>query len=125
MKTKEIDTIINLPANKRYEYFVKKVADFEEVWGLYNNGWATAEDDQGNIVIPFWPNKEFADLCVVENWVGYTAKSIRIGDFIEKWLPGMQRDNRLAAIFYTIKDSGVVVDLKKLKIDLQMELDKY
>lgn len=38
MNQKEFEFVINLPANIRYEYFIKKVVDSEEVWGLYENG---------------------------------------------------------------------------------------
>uniref|UniRef100_UPI00403EFC46 DUF2750 domain-containing protein n=1 Tax=Paenibacillus sp. Y5S-9 TaxID=3122489 RepID=UPI00403EFC46 len=38
MNQKEFESVINLPANIRYEYFIKKVVDSEEVWGLYENG---------------------------------------------------------------------------------------
>lgn len=50
MNQKELDSIIKQPPNIRYEYFIKKVADYEEVWGLYDDGWATAQDDDGNML---------------------------------------------------------------------------
>lgn len=34
-----------------------KVADHEEIWGLYNYRWATAQGIYGNILIPFFPKK--------------------------------------------------------------------
>ncbi|WP_420491137.1 DUF2750 domain-containing protein [Neobacillus drentensis] len=37
---------------------MKKVVDYEEVWGLYDDGWATAQDDDGNMLIPFFPKKD-------------------------------------------------------------------
>jgi hypothetical protein len=58
MNQKEFESVIKQPPNIRYEYFIKKVADYEEVWGLYDDGWATAQDDDGNILIPFFPKKE-------------------------------------------------------------------
>ncbi|WP_245805776.1 DUF2750 domain-containing protein [Bacillus alkalicellulosilyticus] len=44
MNKSEFEAVINKSPNIRYEYFIKKVVDFEEVWGLYNGGWATALD---------------------------------------------------------------------------------
>jgi hypothetical protein len=41
MDKKEFEALLNQPTNIRYEYFIKKVVDFEEVWGLYNDGWTT------------------------------------------------------------------------------------
>ena len=38
MNKKELEAVMKQPPNIRYEYFIKKVVDFEEVWGLYNDG---------------------------------------------------------------------------------------
>ncbi|MED1470047.1 hypothetical protein [Bacillus salipaludis] len=39
---KEFESVIKQPPNIRYKYFIKKVVDFEEVWGLFDGSWATA-----------------------------------------------------------------------------------
>ncbi|MFD2328955.1 DUF2750 domain-containing protein [Cohnella sp. GCM10020058] len=70
---KEFEAIIKLSANIRYEYFIKKVTDSEEVWGLYDDGWAMSSDDNGRLLIPFWPKKEFAEYCAYEDWSNYKA----------------------------------------------------
>ncbi|MEN6316564.1 MAG: DUF2750 domain-containing protein [Clostridiaceae bacterium] len=125
MNNKEIESVSKLSGSKRYEYFIKKVADFEEVWGLYDNGWAVGESSDGNINIPFWPKKEFAQLCSKEAWTGYLPKRITLEDFMNNWLPGMNRDNRKPAIFYTEEDKGVVIEITRLLNDLEEELMKY
>lgn len=39
---KEAENVLKLDNRKKYEYFIKKVADFEEVWSLRDeDGWAT------------------------------------------------------------------------------------
>lgn len=40
MDEKEFNAVIRIPANVRYEHFIKQVADRETVWGLYDGGWA-------------------------------------------------------------------------------------
>ncbi|HSQ88209.1 Imm26 family immunity protein, partial [Romboutsia sp.] len=37
---KEFNKTIKMSNRERYEYFIKNVVYFGEVWGLYNNGWA-------------------------------------------------------------------------------------
>ncbi|GLJ03691.1 hypothetical protein [Bacillus sp. YKCMOAS1] len=40
MHPKELETTIQLSAKKRYDYFIKKIVDLEEVWSLSNEkGW--------------------------------------------------------------------------------------
>ena len=98
MNQKELDSLIKQPSNIRYEYFIKKVADYEEVWGLYDNGWATAQDDFGNMLIPFFPRKEFAEYCAVNEWNNFKAVPIDLNEFIENWLVGMRKDRVLSLI---------------------------
>ncbi|NEW04881.1 DUF2750 domain-containing protein [Paenibacillus sp. SYP-B3998] len=124
MNMKEFEAVVKLSSAKKYEYFIKRVVDFEEVWGLYSNGWASADDGKGNIVIPFFPKKEYAENCATDVWENYKAKSIDLYKFIENWLPGMKKDKVKPSIFPT-KDNASVIETDELYKDLQNELNKY
>ncbi|WP_035381656.1 DUF2750 domain-containing protein [Fervidicella metallireducens] len=125
VNVKEFEEVSKLPGAKRYEYFIKKVADNEELWGLYNDGWAMVADDDGNEMIPFWPRKEFAEACCLEQWSNYSAEPIDLYEFIDGWLVDMKKDGLSAAIFYTKHDKGIVVKPEKLTEDLNEELENY
>ena len=124
LNNKEIEAVSILPASKRYEYFIKKVADYEEVWGLFDDGWAISEDDHGNHLIPFWPKKEFAILCAVDEWKNYKAEQIELEDFMQEWLPGMKADGIKPSIFWNNVDSAVL-DIDTIILDLKNELKNY
>ena len=124
MNKKEFEALIKQPPNIRYEYFVKKVTDFEEVWSLYNDGWATAHSGEGNALMPFFPKKEFAENCAKKEWAGYKAKAIILEEFINDWLSGMKTDRIKPSIFPTADDT-VVVNIDVLLNDLENELENY
>ena len=124
MNQHEFQAVISQPASVRYEYFIKKVVDYEELWGLYNDGWATAQDDMGNILIPFYSNEKFAEAFAKNEWEGCRPKKIELGDFLEKWLPGMKSDAVKPSIFPTDTDSAVI-DVDTLRENLERELEKY
>lgn len=124
LNNKEIEVVSNLPVSKRYEYFIKKVVDFEEVWGLFDDGWAISEDDNGNPLMPFWPKKEFANLCAVDQWENYKSEPIELEDFIQNWLPGMKKDGIQISIFENNVDSAVL-NIDTIILDLENELSKY
>lgn len=111
----------------RYNYFVGKVAETEEIWGLWNkDGWATLGDNENRIVVPFWPEKEFALLCCTGEWSAYEPKSISLYDLMEKWLPGMQKDERLASVFLVPENkTGSIIAPAILLEDLNDEARKY
>lgn len=122
---KKIENVIKLSENDKYNYFIRKVADFEMLWGLDKNGWALLGDDFDNQIFPFWPEKEFAELCAVDSWSGYNAKSIDLDSFLKKWIPGMKRDKMLVNIFHTPKFKGIIVSPDKLNDDINRELEEY
>lgn len=124
MNEKEFEAVIKLPASKRYEYFIKKIVDSEELWGLYNEGWAVTRDDEGNLLIPFWPKKEFAEYCAVGEQSVYVAENIDLYEFMEQWLQGMQEDGYKPSIFWNNIDSAVVA-IDTLLTDLNTELENY
>ncbi|WP_191557680.1 DUF2750 domain-containing protein [Metabacillus idriensis] len=124
MDKKEFDAIIKQPPNIRYDFFIKKVVDYEEVWGLYNDGWATAKDEEDNLLIPFFPKKVFAENCAEKEWAAYEAKLLGLDEFIEKWLTGMKKDGIKPSIFPTEVNTAVV-SIDVIIKDLETELENY
>lgn len=122
---KKIENIVKMTEDERYDYFIRKVADFEQVWGLNDNGWALLGDDDGNQILPLWPEREFAELCAVDQWKNYKPESIELDNFLEKWIPGMINDKTLINIFLTPDAKGTVVSPPTLESDLQDELEQY
>jgi hypothetical protein len=53
MHPKKMANILGLPAVDRFTYFVSRVADFEELWSLYDQGWAKVADASGRQMVPF------------------------------------------------------------------------
>lgn len=122
---KQIEAVTALLGLKRYEHFVKVVADWEEVWGLYQDGWALAATDDGKQVFPLWPAKEYAELCTDKEWAGYKPESFSLEDFMYVLLPKLKDDNILPGIFYTPSDNGVTPAIDQLLADLNKELENY
>jgi hypothetical protein len=119
--------VTQLSIEDRYDYFIRKVADFEEVWGLFSDQGGRATLGTGDkIVVPFWPEEDFAVLCATEQWQGYVPKMISLEDFMAKWIPGLQRDQRLVNIFYVPQTKeGSIIEPGDLLSDLENELSNY
>lgn len=122
---KQIEAVINLPGPKRYQHFVKVVADWKEVWGLYQDGWALASSEDGKQIFPLWPAREYAQLCANKEWAGYEPKSFSLEDLMDELLPNLEEDDVLPGIFYTPFDFGVTPSVDQLLTDLNEELKNY
>jgi hypothetical protein len=121
----QLAAVVTLPGPDRYEYFVKRVADSQEVWGLYQDGWALAKTDDGTLVFPMWPASDYASLCAEFEWDGYDAQSFSVEELLDDLLPQLEQDRVLPGIFYTPGDKGITPTVAQLREDLAYELGKY
>ena len=116
--------VAQLPSAERHAYFVRKVADTQEVWGLYHAGWATAQA-HGKVAIPFWPEAAFAQACASGEWEHFQPRAIALGDFLAKWLPGMVGNDQLASVFPVPQGRASIAAPADLLRDLQHESEQY
>lgn len=126
MNTKQLAAVFALPANKRFEHFVKVVAEREEAWGLYQDGWALAGTDEGDRVFPLWPQKEYAEANAINEWAGYEPKAISLEDLMEVVLPQFKAEGTLPGILLTPdKRNGATPSIDELVAALEEELQRY
>ena len=104
----EFKTAIDLTAMERYEYFIDNILVTGEVWGLYEKGWVMAMDDDNTECMPFWPGKDFAEYCAVDEWEGAEPKMIQLEEFINKWMPLLEKDHVKPSIFPNNVDSAIM-----------------
>jgi hypothetical protein len=120
---KELTSVLRLPLEKRYQYFVKHVADWREMWSLANaNGWVLYGTKESKEVVPVWPHSAFAKVCATGEWSDCEPRSIDLDEWIETWTSGLIRDQRLVGVFPTPNSQSVVVTPQRLADDLHDEL---
>jgi len=63
MHPDKLKSIQDLSPQDRYGYFIRKVADFEEVWLIHDDGqYVTLGDKENQIAFPFGQRKN------LQNW---------------------------------------------------------
>ena len=124
--TQEMQAVLSLPGPQRYEYFVKQVADWEQAWGLFRDGWAlAATNSEGRQVFPVWPSREYAKACAEGIWEGFEPAPISLEDMIEELLPKLQREGTPVGVFYRPDGKGVIRQPAELADDLRTESNRY
>lgn len=122
----EFTAMMRASASVRFEYLVKRVVDSECVWSLKSaGGWVLAGNQVGQELAPIWSSEVFATACATGPWADAKPVQISLTDWMEKWLPGLERDGRRVAVFPTPEDRGLVVDCQSLKTVLLDEMAKY
>ncbi len=126
MNGEEFEAVIALPASGRYEYFIKRAASHGELWALRGDGgWVIAIDDEGHEHFPVWPHPYFAQACAEGPWEGEKPVAIDVDEWVEGWLPALDKDGMHVAVFQTPNDQGIGVGAQRLKRDLDDELAQF
>lgn len=126
IRKEEINALLKCDAKKRYKYFINHAADSEVVWSLYDDGWISSENDEGDSFFILWPEKEFAELCISGNWKNCYAKKIELHFLINEILPNLSNEKTKVAIFMLPNgDETPSVSADELMKDLKNECQKY
>jgi len=126
MTPADVEKIFKKPGEKRYEYFIKKVAESEVVFGLGDEeGWAMLGDDENADILPFFPDPEIAETFrKAADFEEYDVMELDVNELLE-WLDEMETEGMLVAVCPNTEFNGAVVEPSLLKEDLLKELEKY
>jgi hypothetical protein len=122
---KQIEAILRLPAPQRYSHFIKKVAGWGRMWGLYSDGWAMSEAPNGALVLPLWPEREYAERCVGGDWSAFEPRPIELDEVLTKMIPMLRERGILPGVFFSPEGGSIDCSLDQLETDLRAEMDKY
>lgn len=125
VNAKQMEAVLALPGPRRFEHFVKVVADWQQAWGLYHDGWALAAAEEGVPVLPLWPAKEYAQMCAAGEWAGHEPTAIPLDALMDELLATLKRDGVLVGVFFTPSGKGVTVPPDELFAALGAELQNY
>ena len=123
---REFESVLALAAPRRYEYLVKRIASHGQLWGLRDSdGWVIAADEADAAHFPVWPHQRFAQALVAGPWATASPESIQIDEWVEEWLPDLDRDRIRVSVFQTPADEGVSVAPLRMQRDLIAELEQF
>ncbi|WP_286477407.1 DUF2750 domain-containing protein [Empedobacter falsenii] len=104
MHPKEIENILKLNTFDRYQYFIRKIADWEIAYILIfpdgNYAISTIDDKK---LFPIWSAKEFAELSKTDGWESCNIIELTFDDFEETLFDYIDENNLLLNVFPTDK----------------------
>ncbi len=126
MNQDQIEQILKLSCDERYDYSLVDMVDNKEIWILINDDdqflklFSEEEDIE---YLPIWPAEDFAREYANHLNEGLTPKSIALPHFLNKWIPGLQRDGLQVNVFPSaMDDSSWIMPPDELRDDLKDEL---
>jgi hypothetical protein len=113
----QFQRVSRLPASPRFDEFVNRVCEHQQVWGLRSaNGWAVV-DAEGDDCFPVWPHPDFAAAWAVNDLADCKPQAIDLDAWLSRWTPGMDKDGTLVLVFPTNDDDdeGLVMSASELE----------
>jgi len=104
-----------------YERFIDQAIEFEVVWNLQSgDGYAICEANEfaDSLVMPFWSDEKHAKAACVDDWQEYQPNPIRVDDFIDAWLHGLEEDEMFVGVNWNAELDGVEIEPVMLIEDL-------
>ncbi|AKF07850.1 DUF2750 domain-containing protein [Sandaracinus amylolyticus] len=122
---REIASVLRLNRDDRYAYAVKHIADEAALWSLRSDdGYVSGDAPDGAVYVAVWPHPRYAAACAVDAWAGCEAVRIDLDAWLERWTPGLTRDQRFVAVFPVPGEQRVIVaQPDRFAADLVTELD--
>ena len=125
----ELETVTALSPEKRYNYFVKRICDWEQVWTLYEDDCIVLnEAKNGKLYILLFPFKDFAEHYATNTrgMKGVSYKSFEINEFLETIIKKLQANNVSNALVFPVANGyGLNVSMTDMVKDIQSELENY
>ena len=125
----ELEAVIALSPEKRYNYFVKRICDWEQVWTLYEDDYIVLnEAKNGKLYILLFPFKDFAEHYATNTrgMKGVSYKSFEINEFLETIIKKLQANNVSNALVFLVANGyGLNVSMTDIVKDIQSELENY
>lgn len=128
MHPKQIENVLNLSSEERYQHFVNKVADWEEVWILIDadGHFLTINTDSKEVeYIPVWPHPEYAKVYAEGLGQSLKPKLIELSVFMEKWLPGLEEDGLKVGALPNLEVTVWIMEPSDILEDLKDEVAQY
>jgi len=127
MSDDELNEILSLNCEERYDYFLSKVGEDKEIWILVNEDnqflKIYAEDDSYEY-LPVWPESDFA-VAYCKDTKELSPKCITLPEFFKKWVSGLKKDRVEIGVFPGLDNDLWVMEPAELKNDLQDELSTF
>ena len=118
----QTQAVLDLPAPQRYRHFIEKTVASRRMWGLYGDGWAMSETPDGHAVLPLWPEREYAELCIADEWSNHQAREIDLDAALGMMIPTLREQGIRPGVFFSSEQGSINITLDELERDLRAEL---
>ncbi|WP_296315538.1 DUF2750 domain-containing protein [Winogradskyella sp. UBA3174] len=123
MNSKKIENILSLNNKERYDYLIRKVSDFEQIY-LILGSLNQMTDINGQECFPVFPEKEFAEIIISHIPNGKKIKKYDLNEFIQ-WISKFNSNEYKFLVFPDENINALIKSPLEFKNDLIEECKQY
>ncbi|MCG8313011.1 MAG: DUF2750 domain-containing protein [Pseudomonadales bacterium] len=111
----ESQNIADFNEGQILEYFLTRVFETEEVWGLSNGAeWIYRNEDQANATLPLWPYESYAKSAAAGEWINYHAQEASLEAFLYSILETLVEDDIMIELMPKHDQPGCLISPQQL-----------
>ncbi|MGZ4958899.1 MAG: DUF2750 domain-containing protein [Methylomonas sp.] len=115
----EYEAVPKMTDEELLEYFLFRILETDEVWGLKDGPqWTTREVD-GQETLPVWPFKRFAAEAAVADWQSLTPVADSLDYFIDQTLNKRAKQGVMVEIMPRLAGMGCLISPQRLMAILE------
>lgn len=115
LSTEDFRDIAGRSADERYEYLLDTLMRDEKVWILSSDQGMVMMSSEGEQCLPVWPHPDFAEDWATGDWADCSPEPVDLRSWLDRWLPGMEADGVVLAVFPTTDEETVVIEPPEMR----------
>lgn len=127
MRPEQLKNVFSLGSQERYEHFIIKACDWEEVWLLKDSDdvFLTLNATDNIEYLPVWPHSKFALAFSEGVYSSYTPYKVSINSFIESLLPDVSAENIQVGVLPNMETTVWIISANDLREEIILELQQH
>lgn len=121
LEPEKIKQVLQLDDAQRAVYFVKEAVAQNELWILTDEHGCVMLNTEEEDCVPVWPNKEFAQAWVTDEWQDCQPEAISLNKWFSRWTHGLADDELAIVVFPSQDEQGLVYYPDELEHELKQK----
>jgi len=121
LSTEQINIIESYGENKRFKYLLEQANNHNELWILSDEHGCMMLNTDDEDCVPVWPNKEFAQSWINDDWQNCQAQAISLNTWFSRWTQGLLDVGLSIVAFPNQQQEGLILFADEFEFELKQQ----
>lgn len=123
---KQLSNVSALSSEQRFQHFISKVCDWEELWILVdlNLNFLIVRPENNIQYLPVWTHADYANQFA-HIYPSFKPQKLKLNIFLTEWIINLTNQNIKVGVMPNLEITVWLIQPNDLKIQLENELRQY